>query len=136
MIGLLKKWLRSHWLDIISIILTMSFGNIENPTLVIAKLLDANVLFWAQKIILTNLIQNLMLVFFLAIQTQANLIECITKELWLWKNLYLLYLMSLILPLWRKLFFYDNVDEELQEDYQMIAKRMHHLKIKRSNMKK
>ena len=30
----------------------------------------------------------------------------------------------------------DNVDEKLQEDYQMIAKRMHHLKIKRSNMKK
>ena len=30
----------------------------------------------------------------------------------------------------------DNVDEKLQEDYQMIAKRMHYLKIKRSNMKK
>ena len=35
-----------------------------------------------------------------------------------------------------KVVFDDNVDEELQEDYQMIAKRMHHLKIKRSNMKK
>ena len=35
-----------------------------------------------------------------------------------------------------KVIFDDNVDEELQEDYQMIAKRMHHLKIKRSNMKK
>ena len=34
MIGL---WLRPHWLDIISIILSMSFGIIENPTLVIAK---------------------------------------------------------------------------------------------------
>ena len=30
----------------------------------------------------------------------------------------------------------DNVDEKLQEDYQRIAKRTHHLKIKRSNMKK
>ena len=30
----------------------------------------------------------------------------------------------------------DNVDEKVEEDYQMIAKRMHHLKIKRSNMKK
>ena len=30
----------------------------------------------------------------------------------------------------------DNVDEKLQEDYQRIAKRTHHLKIKRSNTKK
>ena len=29
----------------------------------------------------------------------------------------------------------DNVDEKLQDDYHMIAKRMHHLKIKRSNIK-
>ena len=35
-----------------------------------------------------------------------------------------------------KVVFDDNVDEELQENYQMIAKRRHHLKIKRSNMKK
>ena len=27
-----------------------------------------------------------------------------------------------------KVVFDDNVDEELQEDYQMITKRMHHLK--------
>ena len=30
----------------------------------------------------------------------------------------------------------DNVDEKLQEDYQRIAKRTHHLKIKRRNTKK
>ncbi|KAH9750262.1 putative disease resistance RPP13-like protein 1 [Citrus sinensis] len=35
-----------------------------------------------------------------------------------------------------KVVFDDNVDEELQEDYQMIAKRRHHLKIKRSSIKK
>ena len=71
--------------------------------MIIVWYLDANVLFWAQKIILANLIQNLMLVFLLAIQTQAKLMECISKELWLWKNLYMLSLMSsvvLISKMW------------------------------------
>ena len=45
----------------------MSFGKIENPTLVISKFLDANALFWSQNIIFANLIQNLMLASFLGI---------------------------------------------------------------------
>ena len=71
--------------------------------MIIVWYLVANVIFWTQEIILANLIQNLMLVFFLAIQTQAKLMECISKKLWLWKNLYMLSLMSsvvLIFKMW------------------------------------
>ena len=54
---------------------------LRKPNIFYFKVLDTNVLFLIQKIILANLIQNPMLVFFLDIQTQAKLIEFITKEL-------------------------------------------------------
>ena len=120
-IGVFKKWLGPCWkkMHYLSILgrnhqhrllhfkssPPMSFGKIENLTLVISKFLDANILFWTQKIILVNLIQNMMLASFFDIQIQAKLIECITKELWLLMCQCMLRLMNLTPPLQRKLLF-------------------------------
>ena len=55
-----------------------------------------------------------MLIFFLVIQTQTTLIECIIKEFWLWKNLYMLHLMNNHF-FTEKVVVDDDANEESQE---------------------
>ena len=76
-----------------------------------------------------------MLVFFLAIQSQEKFIVYDKRTLIVEEFIHVIFDESNSSST-KKVVVDDNVDEKLQEDYQMIAKRMHYLKIKRSNMKK